>query len=128
MHCCRKTYHLQFSRCDQDSCGHCRTTPVRAERFLSILQKDGDVLPTPTLSLIHEGHYDTVLRQVSAIESSQKSLGIDEGLPSLKGKRVPLCPFGCRYVFSSHAHALRYCHLMDHTAIRGWQSKLPKFK
>ena len=71
MHCCRKTYHLQFSRCDQDSCGHCRTTPVRAERFLSILQKDGDVLPTPTLSLIHEGHYDTVLRQVSAIESRQ---------------------------------------------------------
>ena len=108
MHCCRKTYHLQFSHCDQDFCGHCHTTPVRAKRFLSILQKDGDVLPTPTLSLIHEGHYDTVLRQVSAIESSQKSLGIDEGLPSLKGKRVPLCPFGCRYVFSSHADALRW--------------------
>ena len=66
--------------------------------------------------------------QVSAIESSEKSLGIDKGLASLKGKRVPLCPFGCRYVFSSHADALRHCHLMDHTAIRGWQSKLPKFK
>ena len=72
--CCRKTYHLQFSRCDQDSCGHCRTTPVRAERFLSILQKDGDVLPTPTLSLIHKGHYDTMLHQVSAIESIVKNL------------------------------------------------------
>lgn len=128
MHYCRKTYQLQFSRCDQDSCGHCRTTPVRAERFLSILQKNGDVLPTPTLSLIHKGHYDTMLHQVSAIESSQKSLGIDEGLPSLKGKRVPLCPFGCRYVFSSHADALRDCRLMDHSAIRGWRSKLPKFR
>ena len=39
MHCCRKTYHLQFSRCDQASYGHCCTTPVRADRFLSILQK-----------------------------------------------------------------------------------------
>ena len=36
-HCCRKSYQLQFSRCNQDSCEHCRTTPIRAKRFLSIV-------------------------------------------------------------------------------------------
>ena len=128
MHCCRKTYQLQFSSCDQDSCRHCSPTPVCAERFLNIEQKNGDVLQTPTLSLIYKGHHDTMLHQLSAIESSQKSLGIDEGLPSLKGKSIALCPFGCRYMLSSHAGALRHCRLMDHTATRGWQSKLPQFK
>ena len=43
-----------------------------------------------------------------------KAFGIDEGLPSLKGKSVLLCPFGCRYVFSSDTDALRHCCLMDH--------------
>ena len=105
-HCCRKTYQLQFSRCNLDSCGYCRTTPIRAERFSSILQKSDEVLPTPSLSVIHRGHYDTMLQQLSALQFGKKSLGIDIGLPD----------------------ALRYCCLMDHTAVRGWKSKLPKFK
>ena len=127
-HCCRKTYQLQFSRCNQDSCEHHRTTPIHAEKFLSILRKSDEALPTPSLSVIHRGHYDTMLQQLSALEFGKKSLGIDQGLPSLNGKSAPLCPFGCRYVFSSKTDALRHCHLIDHTAVRGWKSKLPKFK
>ena len=127
-HCCRKSYQLQFSRCNQDSCEHCGTTPIRAERFLSILRKSDEALPTPSLSAIHRGHYDTMLQQLSALELGKKSLGIDQGLPSLNGKSAPLCPFGCRYVFSSKTDAMRHCRLMNHTQVRGWKSKLPKFK
>lgn len=127
-HCCRKTYQLQFARCKQDSCEHCHSTPIRAEKFLSILQKNDAVLPTPSLSVVHKGHYDTMLEQLSALKCGRKSLGIDKGLPSLNGKSAPLCPFGCRYVFSSQADAERHCRLMDHTAVRNWRSQLPKFK
>ena len=91
-HCCRKSYQLQFSRCNQDSCEHCRTTPIRAERFLSILRKSDKALPTPSLSVIHRGHYDTMLQQLSALELGKKSLGIDQGLPSTRSQSWPnLC-------------------------------------
>ena len=82
--------------------------------------KCGDVL---------KGHYKTMLEQLSSIECGVKSLGIDEGLPSLNGKSPPLCPFGCRYVyvFSSKADAIHHCRLMAHSAARKWRSQLPKF-
>ena len=80
--------------------------------------KCGDVL---------KGHYKTMLEQLLSIECGVKSLGIDEGLPSLNGKSPPLCPFGCRYVFSSKADAIHHCRLMDHSAARKWRSQLPKF-
>ena len=126
-HCSRKTYQLQFARGRQDSCHHCCSTPIRAENFLRILDKNNGVLPTPCLSRIYKGHYETVLTQLSSVEGGMKSLGIDEGLPSLNGKSPPLCPFGCRYIFSSKADALRHCRLMNHSAVRKWRSKLPKF-
>ena len=108
-HCTRKTYQLQFARCRQDSCRYCRRTPIRAENFLKVLNRNNGVLPTPSLSDALKGHYKTMLEQLSSIECGVKSLGIDEGLPSLNGKSPPLCPFGCRYVFSSKADAIRHC-------------------
>ena len=85
-HCCTKSYQLQFSHCNQDSCEHFRTTPIRAKRFLSILRKSDEALPSPSLSVIHRGHYDAMLQQLPAFEFGKKSLGIDRGLPSLNGK------------------------------------------
>lgn len=119
-HCTRKSYQLQFAKCNRDSCNHCRSSPVRAEKYHNY------ILPTPSIDHIHRGHFNTMLQEFSTIKA--RALGIDKGLPSLRGKSAPLCPFGCKYVFSSKADADRHCRLMSHNSLTNWRSRLPNFK
>ncbi|XP_070548150.1 uncharacterized protein [Ptychodera flava] len=113
-HCVRRTYMLEFVKCNDPSCSHCSCKPIRAKNLISYIKQMGGQLPTPGFSHIHAGHYMTWLEMNNYIQHLQQPVvGIDKGCPSIADVKV--CPRGCQYVISSVSDGEKHDFLVHYT-------------
>lgn len=113
-HCIKRHYYLQFSKCQE--CNYCKENPVRATNFFATLKSLGGSIPGPVVSEVYKGHYKTFLQVVkeSTINGNKEVPSLDHSLPSKGDKVFKQCEFGCNYVMTSHADAVRHYLFMGH--------------
>ena len=101
---------IQYAyKCKSPECAHCSENPIQSlGLFQSLTNTDGR-LATPQLSKVHNGHYNTMLETYGHGVPNQK-LEVDQGLPSLAGKRTDeyRCPRECTFVLRSQAALTRH--------------------
>lgn len=98
---------LEFIICDKE-CGHCESVPSTDSKLLSFLRRNENQMPTPTASVVHGGHYQTLLEYMDLRERGQPVTPIDDGLPSLGGQSPQVCPRGCKVVLVSDSAKRRH--------------------
>jgi len=106
-HANRKSYQLEFVRCQDRECGHCQNLPKRVENeFLSLIRQFGGSCPSPQQSEVYSNHYKTFLEMLRVRSSRDKQLS--------KITKWGTCKKGCQYMFFSDADEKRHMRLMRH--------------
>jgi hypothetical protein len=95
-HAVRRHNQMEFVVCESAECEHCPFIPITAPKLLRVIRKNGGIVPTPTMSNDHPGHYLTLLEYLDNLKKTGSVTGIDEGLPSQRV--VSMCEHGCRTV------------------------------
>lgn len=106
-HSNRKPFQLEFLRCSDPGCYHCKTLPERENDFLKMIRNFGGSCPTPKKSLFFKEHFETFL------DAYQSSLLFKQN-KRFKETDFGTCSFGCSYTFFSKKDKERHLKLMMH--------------
>lgn len=107
-HLVRKTYQLEFIKCKDIHCLHCRSRPVRARNCMAYIERHGNCMPTPSKSASHPGHFATFLDTLTTKPRGPHQ--IMEFLPSDPEPRKS-CSL-CRYIPSTPTDEKRHQKLV----------------
>lgn len=61
-HVVKKHRYLQFLKCYDPTCIHCKENPIKATKFVETMNNMGGHIPSPKPCTIHDGHYKTLLK------------------------------------------------------------------
>lgn len=109
-HSVQRSYQLEFVKCQETTCRHCSSKPIRARTLMTFLREfGGGCCFTPQSSDKYPGHYKTWEEMASlATARKLKKMDLDEGLSSSLQGEYRRCKHGCRKVFQSRADKDRH--------------------
>ena len=107
-HLNRKSYQIEFLRCDDEKCDHCQSLPARNNELLDLVRKFGGSFPSPVMGFQND-HYRS-LEEVIKINNAQTSTS----KPVISTSHGCCQHDGCNYGFFSLADIDRHNKLMDH--------------
>ena len=104
-HAFKNPRELCIVKCEQKTCLHCSTHPVRAIDSTRIIRNSQGLLLTPATSPTHPGHFMTYTER-------SKNEGDDCTMPSFLTKELGRCTFCRCYVFSSKEDRKRHYNII----------------
>jgi hypothetical protein len=110
-HSVRRHNQMEFVVCENPTCGHCTSVPIKAPKLLATIRRNGGIMPTPTKCTDHPDHFMTLLEYLDYQRKTGSVTGVDQGLPAKK--TLDMCERGCKHVLFSLAGKKRHnwlCH------------------
>ena len=113
-HCNRKSYQIEFVRCQDLTCSHCRSLPIRHNDLYNMINEFHGTCPAPEPAQFYPGHYKTFLEMIRS-QRVQNVAGLNQLKIINNSTSFGICPHKeCSYAFFSKADELRHYRLMNH--------------